>query len=53
MSEKVINKGIHFVPANAVSKDAEAKIKLLMEKKKASLDKLVLDYKSGKLTPQK
>ena len=53
MSEKAIKKGIKFVPANAVSKEAKHKLNELMERKKESLNKLVSDYKAGVLVPQK
>lgn len=52
MSEKVIKKGIKFVPVDAVSNEAKRKLNGLMERKKKSLDKLVSDYKAGVLVPQ-
>jgi hypothetical protein len=53
MNEKVINKGIKFVPAGAVSGVAEAKLKQLAERKKASIEKIISEYKSGKFQVQK
>ena len=53
MSASVNTKGLKFVPANAVSKEAKHKLDELMKKKSESLTKLVEDYKSGKLSYQK
>lgn len=51
--EKSFNKkGMEFVPRNEVSNDAKLKLNKLMEEKREHLNKLVADYKAGKLVSQ-
>lgn len=42
-------RGIHFVPAEPISEEAKIKIENIIAKKKARLEKIVSDYKLGKL----
>lgn len=52
MEKKFNKRGIEFVPKNTVSAEAKLKLNKLVEAKKEHLNKLVADYKAGKLVSQ-
>lgn len=52
MEKKFNTKGIEFVPKNDVSEEAKLKLNKLVAGKTERLNKLVADYKAGKLVSQ-
>lgn len=52
-NKKFNKKGMEFVPKNGVSAAAVDKLNKLAASKKEHINKLVEDYKAGKLVPQR